>query len=214
MINSKHGGGIRHMKKLGRSFKRVLSLTFLSFLLTASIFVSLAAADTVTTVATVQAQLGTLFFMGFSPDGLYSTNLPFGTIDSSKSQCRPFGSEGSGKPDTALVCVTNLGQTWYLKLKGEAGSSPAFPMQDFQYYMSLPQNRNGGNHPADGILARPENWYSIPASSTTVYTAGPTDLINTTLGTMATFSFAINPQRLTGSTTYIITITYTLTTSP
>jgi len=188
----------------------------LSLLLFVSILISSANADTATVVATVEAQLGTTFSMAFYTDAnvLYSTNLPFGTIDTSKSQCKPVGRvDYDGKSDTGVVCLSNLGQRWYLKLKGEPGSSPAFPMQYFQYYMSQPYNRNTGQ-PSNGTLAQPAAWYSIPTSSTTVYTAGLQDLINTQYGTLSTFNFAIDPQHLTGSSSYIIKITYTLSTSP
>lgn len=188
-------------------------LAFLILIL--ATFSQIADAETVTQIADVQAQLGTMFILAFdttSPGIMYSTTLPFGTIDATKPLCYPAGrSEGDGKSDTGIRIATNLGVDWYIKLDAVPISSPYFPMQYFKFYMSQPVKLSGG-FPSDGTLNfDPPGWRPIPTSPTLVYTSSIGERI--TYGILATFSFAIDPSHLPGGTTnYSVKITYTLTT--
>lgn len=175
---------------------------------------ALALADTMSLPADMGVSVVTIFSIQFYTDANvpYSTTLPF-TIIPNKSFCYPDGrAEGDGKSDTGIVCRSNLTVPWYLKLNAVAGSSPEFPMQYFKYYMGQPYDRNVGR-PTNGKLTRTPAWYVIATSSDLIYTSG-SDYSNLPYGTLATFSFAIDPQNLEGGQAYIVIITYTLTTTP
>ncbi len=172
-------------------------------------------ADIATQTATMQAEVLDIFSLEFytDPNVLYSTNIPFTGIDPTKSLCyadarAPY----DGKSDTGVLCRSNLNVVWYLKMSTST-STPSFPLANFKYYMGQPWNRTTGA-PADGTLSKPPAWYSTPTAATVVYTAGNIDKTNTPYGTLATLSFAIDPTGLYSGVSYIINITYTITTAP
>ncbi|MFH1997058.1 MAG: hypothetical protein ABIJ27_08755 [Candidatus Omnitrophota bacterium] len=115
-------------------------------------------------------------------------------------------SSGDGKSDNGVVVKSNLGQTWYLKMS--VSNSTGFNLANFKYYMGRPWNRTLGI-PADGTLPAPD-WCSVPTISTTVYTAGPNDRSNLVWGTLATYSYAINPMGMRSGVVYVMNITYTI----
>ncbi|MFA6609725.1 MAG: hypothetical protein WCT15_02625 [Candidatus Omnitrophota bacterium] len=181
------------------------------FLCTASSF-----ADTVTATADMVAGVTNVFSIEFYTSEpakvLYSTSVPFTSMDPTKTFCYADGrSDSDGKSDVGILCRTNLGQVWYLKVNAST-SSPDFNLANFKYYLGQPWNRTR-NATADGTLSQASAWNSIPTSLTTLYTAGQFDKNNLAYGTLATFSFAINPAGMTAGRTYNITITYTMTTA-
>lgn len=171
-------------------------------------------ADTTTTQGTGTFDVQQVFSLAFYTDAnvLYSSNIPFTSMDSTKTWVYADNRrESDGKSDTALTCLSNLGVTWYLKISAQA--NPPFTLDKIFYYFGQPWNRTTSST-ADGSLARPASWYNLPASSTVIYIAGNNDKINTPYGTLCSFSFAVNPSKLAANTLYTCTITYTLTTSP
>ncbi len=196
---------------ISKSIIKIISVLFLVIAPQALVL-----ADTISQPADAGVTVITIFSIEFYTDAnvLYSTNLPF-TITPNKSLCYPDGrAEYDGKSDTGIICRSNLTVPWYLKLSAVAGSSPAFPMQYFKYYMGQPYNRNTDpGQPTDGTLAHKPDWYTIAASPDLVYTSG-SDYSNLPYGTLSTFCFAIDPQDLPGGKSYIVAITYTLTTTP
>jgi len=129
-------------------------------------------------------------------------------MDPSQTFCYSDGrSSGDGKSDSGVVCKTNMNVPWYLKMSATTASS--FNIANFKYYMGQPWNRTRSAS-ADGTLAKTPNWYSSPTSPTTMYSSGLYDNNNLPDGTLATFSFAINPAGLISSINYVIDITYTL----
>ncbi|MFC1577019.1 hypothetical protein ACFL3N_01630 [Candidatus Omnitrophota bacterium] len=154
-----------------------------------------------------------VFSLEFYSDAnvLYSTTVPFTNIDPLESIVYPDGRfQDDGKSDTALICRSNVGETWYLKM--HSVTTPPLSHDKIKFYMDKPHNRNTGEG-ADGSLARSPDWYSIGEDATTVYTAGYKDLSNLPFGTLATFNFAIIPTGLEGGKGYSASITYTMTSS-
>ncbi|MFC1577015.1 hypothetical protein ACFL3N_01610 [Candidatus Omnitrophota bacterium] len=117
-------------------------------------------------------------------------------------------SSGDGNSDNGVVVKSNLNQPWYLKMGAEATSSPNFNLANFKYYMGQPLNRTLGQ-PADGSYPAPA-WYSVPTGADTIYTAGANDQNNLTEGTLATFSYAINPTGMRSGIVYLMSITFTV----
>ncbi len=193
--------------------KNLLVMIYAGILLLA-LFIN-ADAETVTQTATMETTVTSIFSIEFYQDAnvLYTTNIPFTNIDPAKSLCYADGrSDGDGKSDTGVLCSSNLDVTWYLKMDAST-STPSFPMANFKYYLGQPWDRNT-NSPADGTLAQPPNWYSVPTAATVIYTAGNLDKNNSAYGTLATLSYAVTPQNLYSGVSYIINITFTLATSP
>lgn len=158
--------------------------------------------------------VGDTFSLEFYNDAnvLYNTSIPFTNMDPTLTWVQADGrSGGDGKSDVGLVCISNMGTTWYLKI--HAQPTAPFTLSQIYYYLGQPWNRTL-SQTADGQLAQPANWYNLPGSSTVLYTAGPSDLTNTPSGTLCMFSFAINPSKLAAFQTYNCTITYTLTMVP
>jgi len=135
--------------------------------------------------------------------------IPFTNIDPTKSFVESDGRTlDSSKSDTGVIVRTNLNKSWDLKM--EVTTSSDFNLANFKYYMGQPWNRKL-NKPADGRLAvNPPAWTSVPTISTTVYSAGPNDLNQAELGTLATTSFSIYPAGMKAGVTYIMNITFTI----
>ena len=171
-------------------------------------------AETITQIAIMDAGAISFFSIEFYKDDKVlhgSEGITFTNLDTTQSWCLPDGrASGDGKSDTGVICRTNMNLLWYLKLSASTASS-GFNLANFKYYIGQPWNRKLGTS-ADGSLAKSPGWYSIPGAPTTVYTAGTQDKNNYEPGTLATFSYAIYPEGMTGGSTYVINITYTLTT--
>ncbi len=174
----------------------------------------LASAATVSDIGTMDAGVNDVFSIEFYTDANVlhgAEGITFTNVDPTQTFCYSDGrSAGDGKSDTGVVCKTNMNMTWYLKMSASTGSQ--FNLANFKYYMGQPWNRSA-NAPADGTLAQPPNWYSIPTAVTTMYTSGAIDKSNLPDGTLSTFSFAINPAGLLANTPYVIDISYTVATT-
>jgi len=165
-------------------------------------------------VSTISVSSFTVFSMEFYTDQnvIYSTTVPFSNVDPTKSIVYPNGRrENDGKSDTGVVCLTNIGAPWHLKVQGVY--SEGLPDNAVKFYYAQPWNRNTGNQ-ADGTVTNRVDWLSLPVTPLTVYTSGTGDLINTPYGTLSTFSFAVDPRNLSSERAYTVQITYTMTTTP
>ncbi|MDP2912905.1 MAG: hypothetical protein Q8N91_02740 [Candidatus Omnitrophota bacterium] len=175
-----------------------------------------ASAETVTVTGSIDVGVSDYLEISFYTDWkvLYSSAIPFTNINPTQSMCyadsrQPF----DGKSDTGIMCQSNLGVTWYLKMGVATTSSPAFPLNQFKFYMGQPWSNILGSQ-ADGTLAYSPGWNPVPQSAATIYTAGATDMNNYGYGTLATLSFVVIPEGLIAGNTYNMNITYTITTSP
>lgn len=165
-------------------------------------------------VSNVSISIQHVFALEFYTDQnvLYSSIVPFTDVDPTKSIVYPDNRrENDGRSDVGVVCKSNLGGPWYLKIELRSGGN--FEPDRLKYYLDQPYNRNTGQR-ADGALARSANWYPFSLNPVTVYIAGPTDQSNLPFGTLATFSYSLNPAGLDAGKAYSAAITYTLTTSP
>ena len=117
------------------------------------------------------------------------------------------------KSDTAVICKYNGTLTaWYLKM-GIAGTLAT----KIKFYMAQPINRNTSTA-TNGTLAVPTpaagaDWPVIWSSTTTAYTSGTNDTVNTPFGTFVALDYGLNPTGLVSGTAYSGTITYTITTT-
>lgn len=162
---------------------------------------------------TVSVTTSVIFAMEFYTDEkvIYSTTVPFSNIDPSQSMAYPNGrEEDDGKSDTGVVCISNVGEPWYLKIQGTF--SEGLPKNSVKYYYSKPWNRNSGQE-SDGTLANNIEWRAVPDTPATLYASGAGDEINTPFGTLSTFSFAVDPRSLSSDQVYTVSITYTMTTA-
>lgn len=143
---------------------------------------------------------------------VYSDVVPFTNVDPNRSIVYPDGrAEFDGKSDTGIVCKTNAGVSWYLKL--HAIPNPPLTAEKLQYYVDQPWDRNTGGH-ADGSLTQSPRWYSFSSTPTTIYTSGGQDISNLPYGTLTTFNFSLNPTGLDSGRTYSAVVVYTFTTAP
>jgi hypothetical protein len=175
---------------------------------------SAAFADTVTQTGTMDFGVNNVFSIEFYTDANVlhgAEGVTFTNMDPSQTFCYSDGrSAGDGKSDTGVLCKTNMNQAWYLKMSVSTASD--FNLANFKYYMGQPWNRTL-NTQADGQLAQSPNWYPVPTAPLTIYTSGAADTSNLPDGTLATFSFAINPTGLVANRSYVIDITYTISTT-
>ena len=198
------------MKKT-RGIQRVLLIAVATLILSGAHQPAYCADSSSTTSVSISLQ--TIFSIEFYTDAnvLFSTTVPFTNVDPKKSIIYPDGrSENDGKSDTAVICSSNTGKTWYLKL--HAQTAPPLTVDKVKYYISQPYNRNTGAT-SDGTLTRTPEWYPLAAEPTTIYTSGYKDMSNLPFGTIVTFSFSLIPTDLESGKTYSAAITYTLTTS-
>ncbi len=168
--------------------------------------------SSVTTTVNVTAT--SIFSMEFYVDQnvVYSSTVPFSNVDPAQTFVYPDGRrEDDGKSDTGVVCITNLGIPWYLKIQGTY--SEGLPEGCIKYYYSQPWDRNTG-YQTGGALAFNEEWRPLPQGAITIYGSGSEDTINTPWGTLSTFSFAVDPRGLSSERIYTVSVTYTMTTAP
>lgn len=195
--------------------KRIL-LTAL-FLLAINVGGISAFAETQTIWATGSFDVSDIFSLEFYTEPnkvLYSTAVPFtDMLPTTTHALADYRVPYDGKSDVGLVCRTNFGASWYLKIHASPPDSPLITIGNIKYYLGQPWNRTLSKL-ADGEITGGAAWHNIPPSSSVIYTAGPTDLINTPWGTLCTFSFAIDPSRLTPDQIYNCAIQFTFTTSP
>ena len=198
------------MFKRGLRFAEILALIVISLAL---IYHDGAALDgSVSTTVNITA--AGIFSIGFYTDQnvIYSTTVPFSNVDPAKSFVYPNGrAEDDGKSDTGIVCISNVGVPWYLKIQG--AYSEGLPETGVKYYYSQPWDRNTGNQ-TGGSRTYPEEWRSLPTEPSTIYTSGLWDTVNTPYGTLSTFSFAVDPRGLDSDRAYTVSVTYTMTTGP
>lgn len=143
---------------------------------------------------------------------IYSTTVPFSNVDPTQSLVYPNGRrEDDGKSDTGVVCTSNTGDPWFLKIQGVY--SAGLPDNSLKFYYSQPWNRNTGSQTSSGLTYNAQ-WLNLPKEPTTIYTSGNEDTVNTPFGTLSTFSFAVDPRGLSSEQTYAVAVTYTMTTSP
>lgn len=191
-----------------RKMKRIVIATIM-VLLAIGITVS-AHADELQTSA-VSATVASEFSLAFYSDAniVHGATVPFGVIDPAATDNLPSGrTSGDGLSDVGLLCTSNAGNTWYLKIDVN-GLSPLAGKLDC--YMGQPWDRNVGG-PASGGLTYGD-WFTIATAPETVYTAGAGDVVNTPFGTLATLSLRLDGTGLTDGA-YSATVTYTLTETP
>ena len=104
-----------------------------------------------------------------------------------------------------LIIRSNAGNTWYFKMNVNAASTLAGKLAAF---MGPPTNRNTGLA-SDGTRTNTD-WFVIPTTAATEYTAGDLDKTNTPFGTLITMSYKINGGGMAQGD-YTATVTYTLT---
>lgn len=144
---------------------------------------------------------------------LYTTQVPFTNMDPTQTWVMADQRQANdGKNDLGLLCKSNLGEVWYLKIHGSPND---FFLSKIKYGLWRPWNMKLGQ-PADGTLN--EGWQKLPATATTVYTAGAGGLNNLgeewwQQGTLCGFSLAIDPSKLDPTRIYPCTIQFTLTTN-
>ena len=186
----------------------------LIFLLAVSIAGVFSFAETDTIIASGSFEVPNIWSLEFYTDQnvLYTTSVPFTRMDPTDNWVESDGREASsGKSDIGLLCRTNLGDTWHMKIQGSV--SPLITVGKLKYGLWQPWNRTM-NQPSDGTITVGEGWHDMPTASTAVYTAGHYDESNLPYGTLCMFSFAIDPGRLDPTQTYNCTIQFTLTTTP
>ncbi|MBI5144380.1 MAG: hypothetical protein HZA30_04870 [Candidatus Omnitrophica bacterium] len=143
---------------------------------------------------------------------VYRDTVPFTNVDPNKTFIYPDGrAENDGKSDVGIVCKSNAGVLWYLKLHVIA--NPPLTAEKLRYYISQPYDRNTGGL-ADGTLTRTPYWYSFSSTPTTIYSAGFHDQSNLPFGTLTTFNFSLDPSGLTAGQAYSAVVVYTFSTTP
>ena len=143
---------------------------------------------------------------------IYSTTVPFSNVDPTQSLVYPNGRrEDDGKSDTGVVCTSNTGAPWFLKIQGVY--SAGLPDTSLKFYYSQPWNRNTGSQTSGGLTYNAQ-WLALPQEPSTIYTSGNEDTVNTPFGTLSTFSFAVDPRGLSADQAYTVAVTYTMTTAP
>jgi len=171
-------------------------------------------AATTSQTSSVSVGVQSVFSVEFYTDKnvIYTDVIPFTNVDPTKSVAYPDGrQENDGKSDTAVICRSNSGSVWYLKL--HVIPNPPLAADRIKYYIDQPYNRNTGGK-ADGALTKSAQWYSLSETPTAVYAAGFQDKSNLPFGTLAAFSFSLNPTGLDAGKSYSAAIVYTMSTSP
>ena len=198
--------------------KKILLITTLLSAVTTATFVSQPSfAETRTIMASGSFDVSNIFMMEFytgEPNKfLYTTQIPFTNMDPTKTWVQADNrSQNDGNSDIGLLCKSNLGETWYLKIQG----GPAgFFLEQINYGFFRPWNNKYGQS-SNGILV--EGWAPLPASPMKIFTAGANDLNNMgsepwQQGTLCGFSFAINPSKLDANSNYACQIQFTMTLS-
>ncbi|MBL7157581.1 MAG: hypothetical protein ISS92_05435 [Candidatus Omnitrophica bacterium] len=195
--------------------KKILLVTIL--LLTAIFLNPSSFAETRTVIATGGFDVSNVFMMEFytgEPSKyLYTTQISFTNMDPTKTWVQADNRfQGDGNNDIGLLCKSNLGETWYLKIQG---SPSGFFLEQVKYGFWRPWNRKYGQA-SNGDLT--EGWQPLPASPARIFAAGANDLNNmgtetSQQGTLCGFSFVINPSQLDANNNYTCQIQFTMTLS-
>ena len=191
--------------------------SFFVVLLLVSLMAAPSFAETVMVLANGAFDVPDIFTLEFydrEPNKyLYTTAVPFTNMDPTQTWVMADQRKANdGKNDLGLLCKSNLGEIWYLKIHGSPNN---FFLGKIKYGLWRPWNMKLGQ-PADGILN--EGWQALPATASTVYTAGPGDLSNLGAewwqqGTLCGFSFSIDPSKLDPTRIHQCTVQFTLTTN-
>lgn len=171
------------------------------------------AADTSKTT-TIGIAIQNIFSIEFYTDQnvVYRDAVPFTNVDPNKTIVYPDGrAEFDGKSDVGIICKSNAGAAWYLKL--HVITNPPLTPEKLRYYVSQPYYRNTGGL-AGGSLTRTPAWYPFSNTPTTIYTAGVNDQTNLPFGTLTTFNFALDPSGLKAGEAYSAVVVYTFSTTP
>ncbi|NQU95613.1 MAG: hypothetical protein HQ549_05230 [Candidatus Omnitrophica bacterium] len=198
--------------------KKIFLITTLLLTVTAASFVGQSSfAETRTVIAAGSFDVSNIFMMEFytgEPSKyLYTTQVSFTNMDPTKTWVQADNrSQGDGNNDIGLLCKSNLGETWYLKIQGSPGG---FFLEQVKYGFWRPWNMRYGQS-SNGALI--EGWQPLPTSPARIFTAGANDLNNMGAetwqqGTLCGFSFAINPSQLDANNNYACQIQFTMTLS-
>ena len=195
--------------------------------------VAYAAEDTITSPASVSVLsiFSIEFFDGGTTGSVRYPNgdIDFNAYDPSGDETMVFTtqySDGDLKSDVGVVCRTNIGQDWALKIRMQSGSASFLPTNIAVYKPDVVYDRNTTPSTQYSTGAT-KQWYIMSDSYETIFT-GTGGLQNTApFGILATFSFAILPtgtakpegQSTIGSGNilpqgaYNVSVDYTLTTT-
>lgn len=165
---------------------------------------------------TVNATVGSIFSMEFYTDAFVMDGhtIPFSSVDPLNQYNYADGRfVNDGRSDAGVVCTSNEGASWYLKMHINPGSGL---VGHLGCYTSQPIDRNSelaypGNE-ADGTLTYVD-WFNLSTTAETIYSAGAGDQNNTPFGTLATFNFKIDGSGLLPGS-YNAYVTYTMTNTP
>ncbi len=151
--------------------------------------------------------------------------ITFTNVDPTETIVYPDGrAEGDGKSDVGILCLSNTGEQFYLKIHMTSAT-----VDDDNLIVYIPANvtyRNDGS--TLGGVQHSEGWYPLwKDSAHTVYQADSNHWNTIPWGTLMTFSFALVPsgkftpsqgQPCNGeplsSGSHSATIYYTMTTTP
>lgn len=196
--------------------KIIFVITFVAFLLCTAQY---SFCEMKMTTANVTLEAGGIFELMFYRDsGIHyngASGVPFGTINIAELQWPNFAEsqarrQDSSKSDIGLVCLTNQGVPWALKI--QATQSPLISVAHIKYILWHPWNMSL-SEASDGTVVGGADWHEISTAPAATYFSGPKEYSNLYYGTLCKYSFAIDPSRLDPTQTYQCDITFTFTTT-
>ena len=183
--------------------KKILATVMIGILITMPVY---ALSDTKT--AAVSATVTSVFSVAIYPNTVEFGNVQPGEWKELKTAAGNYHNE--------VVCKSNSGQTWYVKVKVDraltAGTN-TIPVGNFNWNCGWFGSKNGaGGTQGSGVFANPTTgWVPFTTANNLVYTCGANEKSNLPNGNGGTFSYALQVPDAQPIGTYTATITYTMT---
>lgn len=183
--------------------RKILAYVMIGILITVPVYAlndikTAAVSATVTTVFSASVSLNTVEFGNVQPGDWKELKT------------------AGGNYHNEIVCKSNNGQTWYLKVKVDhaltAGAN-TIPVGNFQWNCGWFGSKNGaGGQQGTGVFNHSTTaWVPYTTTNDLVYTCGTNEKSNLPNGNGGTFSYALQVPNDQPIGTYTATITYTMT---
>jgi len=147
---------------------------------------------------------------------LFSVSVSLNTIDFGSVQAGSWAElkTAGGSYHNEVVCKSNNGQTWYIKIKVDhalTSGSNAIPLANFKWMCAYVGSKNPPYAAGTGTLANAIAYISFITTDALVYTCGADEKSNFPNGIGAQFNYGLSVPDTQPAGSYTATVTYTMT---
>lgn len=147
---------------------------------------------------------------------LFSVAVSLSTINFGSAQAGSWTElkTAGGSYHNEVVCKSNNGQTWYIKIKVDhalTSGTDTIPLANFQWMCAYVGSKNAPYGAGTGTLANTVAYIPFTTSDALVYTCGASEKSNLPNGIGAQFNYGLSLPDTQPAGSYTATVTYTMT---